>query len=97
MKFPNEFLFLGDAGNSSDPVGHGSSSQSDDQLLDAYSRAVVDVVDQLSPAVVSISRAGKRGSGSGFLITPDGYAITNSHVANGSQTLVALTSDGDQR
>ena len=97
MGQPNDFWYLTDAGHSSEPVGQGKSNRNDDfDLLDAYSRAVVDVVDQLSPAVISVSGHGKRGSGSGFLITPNGYAITNSHVVGGSQKLLALTSDGDQ-
>jgi len=55
-------------------------------LLDAYSRTVSDVVDRAAPAVVAVSVGGGRGngrlgSGSGFLITPDGYLLTNSHVA----------------
>src|SRR5512142_1062918 len=60
----------------------------DAELLDAYSRAVVDVVDRTGPAVVSISigTAGQSeefepmGAGSGFVIAPDGYVLTNSHV-----------------
>ncbi|MGD9647524.1 MAG: S1C family serine protease [Pirellulales bacterium] len=70
----------------------------DTDLLDAYSRAVVNVVDTVSPAVVSVSgsREERRGgSGSGFLITPDGYALTNSHVVGGRTRLIAQTSDGD--
>lgn len=54
----------------------------DGELLDAYSRAVVGVVDRAGPAVISIEVGGQRGSGagSGFVVTPDGYAMTNSHV-----------------
>jgi S1-C subfamily serine protease len=50
---------------------------SDVDLLDAYSRAVISVVDQVGPAVVSVS-----GVGTGLILTPDGYALTNSHVAS---------------
>jgi len=50
---------------------------SDVDLLDAYSRAVISVVDLVGPAVVGVS-----GVGTGMLITPDGYALTNSHVAS---------------
>lgn len=67
----------------------------ENELLDAYSAAVVSVVESVSSAVVSISGEGK-GSGSGFVITPDGYAITNSHVVGGRSTLSAQTSDGDR-
>jgi S1-C subfamily serine protease len=53
----------------------------------------------VSPAVVSVKGRGgeaRQGSGSGFLITPDGYAITNSHVVGQRTRLVAETNDGDR-
>jgi len=68
-------------------------------VLDAYSRAVISVVEAASPAVVSIfgpSNDPRGGAGSGFLITPDGYAVTNSHVVDGRSRLAAETSDGDR-
>jgi S1-C subfamily serine protease len=67
------------------------------ELLDAYSRAVIHVVDTVSPAVISVTGAARTGgSGSGFLISPDGYAVTNSHVAAGRRRLVAETGEGDR-
>ena len=71
----------------------------DVNLLDAYSRAVIGVVDSVSPAVLGIEpkrNDPRGGSGSGFLITPDGYALTNSHVVHGQERLSATTSDGDR-
>jgi S1-C subfamily serine protease len=71
----------------------------DVDLLDAYSRAVIGVVDAVSPAVVSITTpAGERpgGSGSGFIISPDGLAITNSHVVGGRTRVRAESNDGDR-
>jgi S1-C subfamily serine protease len=71
----------------------------DSELLDAYSQAVIHVVETVSPAVISVSGEngdGRGGSGSGFLVTPDGYAITNSHVVNDRPKLSAETADGDR-
>jgi S1-C subfamily serine protease len=69
----------------------------DADLLDAYSQAVIGVVKRVGPAVVSISgrRGGSGGAGSGFLLTPDGYALTNSHVVHGQTKMSARTEDGD--
>ena len=67
-------------------------------LLDAYSRAVIAVVQGIGPAVISVmGPKGDRegGMGSGFVLTPDGYALTNSHVVAGRQKLRAVTADGD--
>ncbi|MGH7200598.1 MAG: S1C family serine protease, partial [Planctomycetaceae bacterium] len=65
-------------------------------ILDAYSQAVVDVVERISPAVVRVGGESRGGMGSGFLITPDGYALTNSHVVDGRHRLSATTSEGDR-
>ena len=71
----------------------------DVNLLDAYSQAVVGVVRKVSAAVIGIGpRENQRrggGSGSGFLITPDGYALTNSHVLHEREVVSAWTTDGD--
>jgi S1-C subfamily serine protease len=71
----------------------------DDQaLLDAYSRAVIDVVDRVGPAVVRIdvkSRDDRHaGSASGVIVAPDGLVLTNSHVVNGSTRVNIATADG---
>ncbi len=58
---------------------------SDTDLLDTYSAAVTAAVRKIRPAVVHIAvqhEGARAGSGSGFVITPDGYVLTNSHVAN---------------
>ena len=68
-------------------------------LLDAYSRAVIDVVDRVGPAVVRIDvaatgRRGRGGTGSGVVVAPDGLVLTNSHVVGGAQTVTIATVDG---
>lgn len=68
-------------------------------ILDAYSRAVVDVVETVGPTVTSLSVVGKRsqqyqGSGSGVIITPDGFAVTNNHVIDDAKDVMASLTDG---
>jgi S1-C subfamily serine protease len=85
-----------DSGAAPSPQQHGRAEAN---LLDAYSQAVVHVVESVSPVVLSINppRGENRGgSGSGFVITSDGFALTNSHVAGGRQKLTAITADGDR-
>ena len=62
---------------------------SDVELLDAYSRAVISVVELVGPAVVGVT-----GVGTGMLITPDGYALTNSHVASAVKAYELTLRDG---
>jgi S1-C subfamily serine protease len=89
----------------SDETPEGGSNQGrpqqaeDSHLLDAYSQAVVNVVDAVSTSVIGVStdqEARGQRSGSGFLITPDGYALTNSHVVGGHARLRATTAEGDR-
>ena len=70
----------------------------DDQaLLDAYSRAVIDVVERVGPAVVRLDVASERrsdGTGSGVVVAPDGLVLTNSHVVGNANRVSATTVDG---
>ncbi|MFQ5656176.1 MAG: S1C family serine protease [Candidatus Methylomirabilales bacterium] len=73
-------------------------AESDEDLLDAYSRAVVGVVEKVGPAVVSIGvkkpRFGQEGAGSGMIIAPDGFVLTNSHVVEQAEDVDVRLTDG---
>jgi S1-C subfamily serine protease len=71
----------------------------DEALLDAYSRAVIDVVDRVGPAVVRLDvKAGDDrhhgGTGSGVIVAPDGLVLTNSHVVGGGGAVSVTTVEG---
>ncbi|MDI6852162.1 MAG: trypsin-like peptidase domain-containing protein [Deltaproteobacteria bacterium] len=91
----------------SEPLPQANSARAaeeaaDLELLDAYSRAVISVVDQVGPAVVNITAgplvprpgAEHMGAGSGVIIAPDGYILTNSHVVQKAERLRVTLTEG---
>lgn len=90
-----------------DKAGHdrcevSEAEKSDVELLDAYSRAVIKVADAVGPAVVSIAAGQKSqsnemeqlGAGSGVVIAPDGYVLTNDHVVHDANQLEVTLTNG---
>ncbi len=103
--------FLSNPGGADEPASFQPVDYSaDSNLLDAYSRAVIEVVERVNRSVVNInvrqSRKARqpssphpgevRGSGSGFVFTPDGFVLTNSHVVHSATKVDVVLAEGQR-
>ncbi len=96
-------LFADESINESPEIRTTPTPIDDSNLLDAYSQAVVFAAEKIGHSVVYVevshtrgSRSGRQsaGSGSGFVLTPDGFIVTNSHVVHDASSIRVTLADG---
>jgi len=97
-----QFKWISDEEKAAATSAQQVAAEADDTLLDSYSAALVRAVEAASPAVVHVHAEfpGQKGhmvasgSGSGFVLSPDGFVLTNSHVVHGATRILVQTADG---
>ncbi len=95
-RFWQHFITNGGETPADEPKPKSEQSPEPEEVLDAFSRAVIGVAEKLRPAVVNlrVGRGMRGGSGSGVLFTPDGFLLTNHHVVQGHEKVRVRLSDG---
>jgi S1-C subfamily serine protease len=109
MKTEIELILEDGAGREHASGSKLATPQVNEDVMDAYSRAVITAAEKVSPSVVyiEVEQAARsrrpniprmpqerRGSGSGFIFTPDGFILTNSHVVHGAKKIEVTLTDG---
>lgn len=106
MKTDFEYLSTVAGGYETSGAAPREGDTNENELFDAYSNAVINASERVSPSVVKIEIKSKNsrnrrsrneeGSGSGFVFTPDGFILTNSHVVHNASRIDAVMQSGNR-